>query len=906
MDLTHHIAIDFETYYGTGCDIRSLGMSQYVQHPEFEVMLMGYQTPSMPEPECLVGHDECRRFFNELRPYADKISMSAHNIMFDGYVASHLYDFVPGFYYCTSSMANALLQQFCDTSLAGVAKFLKVTPKIEGVLGNMRNKRWGDLTPEEKALFIEYCKGDILSHWEIFQILSRGFPEAEFRIIDMITRMFNDPILVANKELAEKIWKQEIEDKKALCKELGVPKTTFTSNDKFAALLEERGYDCPMKWSEKKEKYIPAVAANDMQFIALEDYALEAGEDELARLIHARKRIKSNIIETRSKAFIDRSKHPIPIGIRYCAAHTMRFGGTDKFNPQNLPNTDIRNCLCAPPGYELVIVDAAQIEARINAWLAGQEDLVNQFMEGADVYSIFASMLFGFAVNKKDHYTERYIGKTCLAAGSQVLTRRGWVPIIEVQPTDELWDGVEWVSHQGVSCMGQKQTIWLHGLELTADHGILTAPTRWDNAQFVLENPAAFQSALNLATLPLSATSNISPRQENIGGGNHCVGVNAAAQSTNTMQGISGQGVQPRATLARSLKQAQSAGGSTSMQWLMTNIEHGSSTVCPLQSGAATLQVTGLTNITAHAESKFMRLGSKIALNFSAMFKHFQAGINRIWSWIGSMSTRVMNLEISGFAPDLKISRTSAESKTLSVRSGTSKPVYDILNAGPRNRFTVLTDQGPIIVHNCILGLGYQMGAERLKDELKRGRGGPSLVKSLAECQGYVNTYRGKYGKIREQWFKLHMLIHTLLPNSNEFVKYRMTEFSAGEVAMPNRLSLYYPGMRAVMNEENGRVQYFFTPHGASKPVKMFGGKLTENIVQCLARIITTEHMLELSSVYRPVLMSHDEIVLCVPKKKAPDALADSIDVMRVPPPWASGLPLEAEGCIAPFYTKPD
>jgi DNA polymerase len=55
----------------------------------------------------------------------------------------------------------------------------------------------------------------------------------------------------------------------------------------------------------------------------------------------------------------------------------------------------------------------SQIEARITAVLAGQLDLVEQFRNGEDVYSVFASKLFGFAVSKADP-TERFVGKTCI------------------------------------------------------------------------------------------------------------------------------------------------------------------------------------------------------------------------------------------------------------------------------------------------------------------------------------------------------------------------------------------------------------------------------------------------------------------------------------------------------------
>ena len=618
MDIwDHHLAVDFETYYGKGCSVIQLGVSQYVKHPEFEVLTMSYWTPRMDKPQCLIGEQAVADFFDELKPYAEHITLSAHNTMFDGYIAARNFGFIPGFYVDTIAMAAAQLQQFTRLGLADVATFFGVTPKIEGVLGNVRNKRWNDLTPEQQEALIEYNNGDVISHVEILNILRRGFPEDEMRVIDMVTRMFCDPMLVADAQLAREIWENEKKEKREIVKASGYPRAVFTSKPKFGALLRELGYTIPEKLNPKGE-WIDALARQDIGFIQLE----EQGENDpqLAQLLETRKRVNSNIIETRAQAVINRSDEPVPIAIRYCAAHTMRFGGGDKFNPQNFPNkTRIRNTLCAPPGYKLVIVDAAQIEARVNAWLAGQDDLIEQFTNREDVYSIFATKIFGHKVTKATHYTERYIGKT------------------------------------------------------------------------------------------------------------------------------------------------------------------------------------------------------------------------------------------------------------------------------------------------CVLGLGYQMGAQRLKDELKIGRGGPSLVVPLDECQRYVYTYRNENDKIVEQWRNLNDLLHVLLPTSNLQITYRdLLHLEAGRVLMPNGLYLYYPGMSYTVNEATGWVNYSFTPHGVTEPVNMFGGKFTENIVQSLARTVTTGHMLELATVYRPVLMAHDEIVLCVPEAKAETAYHDALEVMEVPPAWASGLPLEAEGCIAPFYTKPD
>jgi DNA polymerase len=57
--------------------------------------------------------------------------------------------------------------------------------------------------------------------------------------------------------------------------------------------------------------------------------------------------------------------------------------------------------------------DSSQIEARVLAWLAGQEAVVKQFANGDDVYSIFASSVYGRKITKAD-VTERFVGKTCI------------------------------------------------------------------------------------------------------------------------------------------------------------------------------------------------------------------------------------------------------------------------------------------------------------------------------------------------------------------------------------------------------------------------------------------------------------------------------------------------------------
>ena len=113
-----------------------------------------------------------------------------------------------------------------------------------------------------------------------------------------------------------------------------------------------------------------------------------------------------------------RNRGALPIPLKYYGAHTGRWSGTDKVNFQNLPSRDpkkkaLKKAIVPPDGYMVINSDSSQIEARVLAWLAGQEDVVKQFAKGEDVYSIFASNVYGKTITKANE-TERFVGKTCI------------------------------------------------------------------------------------------------------------------------------------------------------------------------------------------------------------------------------------------------------------------------------------------------------------------------------------------------------------------------------------------------------------------------------------------------------------------------------------------------------------
>ena len=172
-----------------------------------------------------------------------------------------------------------------------------------------------------------------------------------------------------------------------------------------------------MKVSKTTGKDTFALAKNDEGFIALTEH-----EDPfIQQLCAVRLGTKSTIEESRIERFISigaRNKGMLPIPLKYYGAHTGRWAGADKVNFQNLPSRDkkkkaLKNAVIAPDGYMVINCDSSQIEARVLAWLSGQEYLVKAFANGDDVYSLFASEVYGKKITKTDP-VERFVGKTCI------------------------------------------------------------------------------------------------------------------------------------------------------------------------------------------------------------------------------------------------------------------------------------------------------------------------------------------------------------------------------------------------------------------------------------------------------------------------------------------------------------
>ena len=167
------------------------------------------------------------------------------------------------------------------------------------------------------------------------------------------------------------------------------------------------GVDVPRKISKTTGKATWALAKTDKEFKELEEHE----DPRVQAIVAARLGHQSTLEESRSAALHDdrsdrlavhRHEGQCPDALRYSGAHTHRLSGEWKINVQNLRKEGkLRQSLRAPAGFQVVAGDASQIEARIVGWICGCQTLVDRFASGEDVYSWFASGVYGYPVSKE-------------------------------------------------------------------------------------------------------------------------------------------------------------------------------------------------------------------------------------------------------------------------------------------------------------------------------------------------------------------------------------------------------------------------------------------------------------------------------------------------------------------------
>jgi len=420
------VTLDFESYYAKGLGFRTQTTEEYVRDRRFEVIGVGVKIDDQPTTWFSGTHAEIKEHLKKID--WSEAALLCHNTLFDACILSWHFDCHPAYLFDTLCMARAIHGVDAGGSLKALALRYGIGEKGDEVIHAEGKKRL-DFSEEELHRYGEYCMNDVDLTLRLFNILSSAFPQNELDLIDMTLKMFVEPIFHVDDALLQDRLVELKEEKMALlqtlmeklkCKDEEAVRKKLASGKQFAALLTEHGVEVPMKPSKGKKskgEMTYALAKNDEGFLALAEH-----DDEfIQQLCAVRLGTMSTLEESRIQRFIDtgkRNRGRLPIPLKYYGAHTGRWAGSDKVNFQNLPSRDkkkktLKNAVIPPDDYVVINCDSSQIEARILVWLAGQEDVVQQFANGEDVYSVFATKIYDRPISKADP-VERFVGKTCI------------------------------------------------------------------------------------------------------------------------------------------------------------------------------------------------------------------------------------------------------------------------------------------------------------------------------------------------------------------------------------------------------------------------------------------------------------------------------------------------------------
>ena len=407
------LSLDFETYYDRQFSLSKITTEEYIRSPEFETIGVAVKENDGETRWFSGTHEEVAEF---LGGYDwNNSALLAHNAMFDAAILAWRFDIKPRAILDTLSMARAVHGTEVGNSLAKLSDYYALGKKGTEVVDAL-GKRREDFTPSDLQAYAGYCINDVELTTKLFKALAPSFKLTELQTISLTIKMFSEPVLHLDKKALE-AHLLEVQYRKAkLLEDCGVEsRDELMSNLKFAELLRGFGVEPPMKISPTTGKETLALAKSDEGFKALAEHP----DERVQALVAARLGSKSTLEETRTQRFIEISKRGnLPIPLSYYAAHTGRWGGADKINLQNLPSRGanggkLKKAIVAPDGYVMIDSDSSQIEARMLAWWAGQDDLVDAFTRKEDVYKKMASAIYNKPVGEIQAH-ERFVGKTTI------------------------------------------------------------------------------------------------------------------------------------------------------------------------------------------------------------------------------------------------------------------------------------------------------------------------------------------------------------------------------------------------------------------------------------------------------------------------------------------------------------
>lgn len=447
---TDVLVLDFETYFSDDYSLKKMSTIEYIMDERFEVLCLAYHleehdvqnisradsggfrdcehAAGLPRVGCVIG-EQVAIFLDRLRRiYGDRlesVTVLAQNFCFDGMVLKQHYGFTPKYVIDLLGLSrawNARSRHDLDTlakrwklgekGKTADFKYVSLKPRILQRKGRPPQRiASADAKTVEKLC--RYATNDAVLEWEGFKTLLPRLsrPEVELPLMQHTLEMYWHPTILIDSAKADNLCRamqKEITDAIA---QTGLSADQISGNKSFenamrTALLSS-GDNPERYWKRTKLASKLADAKTDPE----RELLLNHPDNNVRFLMEARAAIKSwpgHI--SRVQGLLAQSAPLgglLPIAFKYHGAHTGRWSGDEDLNPQNLGGAkshalirEVRNLLTAHAGHKMTVTDASQIEARILAWLAGQDDLVTRFKNREEIYCGFAARVLGVPIRK--------------------------------------------------------------------------------------------------------------------------------------------------------------------------------------------------------------------------------------------------------------------------------------------------------------------------------------------------------------------------------------------------------------------------------------------------------------------------------------------------------------------------
>jgi DNA polymerase len=581
----------------------------------------------------------------------------------------------------------------------------------------------------------------------------------------------------------------------------------------------------------------------------------------------------------------------------------------------------IRTAFIPKPGMKFVVSDYSSIEARVLAYLAGETHTIESFARGEDLYCATASAMFHKPVVKHGINGElRQKGKiatlACIAEGQLVLTNHGLIPIERVTTDDLVWDGEQFVHHDGVVCRGVKEVITYEGLTATKDHLVWVSGEPW---------PVRFGDAAACGSHLVKTGNGRTPvrlGEDNLPGETlvremepllradavHGVRINPVAESEQPdYREVKWLSALLATSADPSLARSETDGCQAALH------ESKRPGICQLWWAWDFLLLLFYPGSWPVSHRYFRPSGQGSADRSDQYKRELRKGEYPLCFSVGEQPEQTLDrtdeiradllaLLLSGRDPETVLRRNTGrdhsgrgnscvrETEELEEHPRTAR-VYDIRNAGRYHRFTV----SGCLVHNC--GYGGSVGALKAMGALDMG-----LTED--ELQPIVTAWREANPHIVKYWWDIDAAVMKAvklhLPSQVGAIS---IYYQSGMlfIKLPSGRRLSYVQPRIGQNQYgNDCVTYMGIDQQHWERIESYGPKFVENIVQGVARDILCFAMKNLRDRFI-VGHVHDELIIEVPMDAS---MQEICDIMGQTPDWMPGMLLRADGYECRFYQK--